>query len=317
MKLLSLKKIHNILLSGVALLLFCGSVSGGNTNQPASADSKILPTKRHETTVIGLINHDDFKGAILEFRDWFPNSTDSMTSRQTVQEGQHFEDQMVKGGHVLIDIVKINFADGSIAAREDGKDVVYRYQAEAKSSESPNPASLRLKDQNFDVVLDLYAILSGRTLLIHPTVNSQKPVAVTADPKNNTEAIKALEKILADRGLVALPDGGKFVQIVPRAIATNSNANSATLAGLKSDVIQMSAFNFKNAPFNQFCDFYGMMAGKKIVREGVFPAASISLHASNSLTKPELLYAMDVLLGWQGVKIVNVDEKTAKALLVH
>jgi hypothetical protein len=169
-------------------------------------------------------------------------------------------------------------------------------------------------NMNFAVALDLYSVLSGRTLLIHPAAYLQKPVVLSVDPTNNAEGIKALEKILADRGLVAIPDGGKFMQVVPQVMATNANPHSAKLADVKSDPTAVSALNFINAPFDQVCDFYGALAGKKLIRDGVCPAVSISIRASNGLSTPEALYALDVLLGWQGITIVNVDEKTAKVV---
>jgi hypothetical protein len=71
--------------------------------------------------------------------------------------------------------------------------------------------------------------------------------------------------------------------------------------------------NFENADFESIRRIYAALSGREIVRSGPVSAV-ISFHTNNSLSKAEVLYAMDVLLGWQGVKIVKVDSKTSRVV---
>ena len=245
----------------------------------------------------------------------FPNHTDSMTSREIVREGQSFEDEKIKDAHVKIESVRISFANGVVEARENGEDAVYRFKMDEKSNGGLKEASLRLNDLGFDAVFDLYAAISGRTLLVHQAANKKFPVVVAANPRNKAEAIQSLESVLSEKGFVVIPDGNKFEQVIPSELAKNANPHSTTLTVSKAgDKTAGANINFKGVPFEQVRDIYTQFSGRQIVQEGVLSAVTISLHSRNPLTKPELLYAIDVLLGWQGIKIVNVDEKTSKAI---
>jgi RNA polymerase sigma factor (sigma-70 family) len=317
MKMMTWIKIKTSIILGAATLVIGGTVAiaFSNTNEKPIVQSKVVSTTKHETTVISLVNLEDFKVALLEFRDWFPNRADSMTSREFVREGQSFEDKMVKDAHVKIGIVRIDFANGIIEARENGEDAVYRFKTDEKSNGGLKAASLRLNDLGFAAVFDLYSTISGRTLLVHPVVNNKFPVVVAANPRNKVEAIQSLESVLSEKGFAVISDGNKFEQILPKKLAKNANPRSATLAISKGgDDAAGGSVNFENVPFDQFRGFYAQLSGREILQEGALPAVSISLHSINLLTKPELLYALDVLLGWQGVKIINVDEKTSKAI---
>ena len=320
MKMMTWIKIKTSIILGAATLVIGGTVAiaFSNTNEKPIVQSKVVSTTKHETTVIGLVNLEDFKVVLLEFRDWFPNRADSMTSREFVREGQSFEDKMVKDAHVKIEIVRIDFANGIIEARENGEDAVYRFKTDEKSNGGLKAANLRLNDLGFAAVFDLYSTISGRTLLVHPVANNKFPVVVAANPQNKAEAIQSLESVLSEKGFAVVPDGNKFEQILPKELAKNANPHSATLAISKAgDNAAGISVNFENVPFNQIRGFYAQLSGREILQEGTIPAVSISLHPINTLTKPELLYALDVLLGWQRVKIINVDEKTSKAITVQ
>ena len=317
MKMMTWIKLKTAIVLGAATLVVGGTatVAFTDTNGNAIVHPKVVSTTKHETTVIGLVNLDDFKAALLEFLDRFPNHANSITSREFVREGQSFEDRMVKDAHVKIEIVQIDFANGVVEAREDGKDMVYHFNADEKSNGGLKVASLRLNDFGFDAVFDLYAEISRRTLLVHQAANSKFPVVVAANPRNKAEAIQSLESVLSEKGFAVIPDGNKFEQVLPSELAKNANPHSTTVTVSKAEDNAVGwNINFQNVPFEQVRDFYAQLSGRQIVQEGVLPAVTISLHTRNSLTKPELLYAMDVLLGWQGIKIVNVDEKTSKAI---
>src|ERR1035437_2541530 len=95
MKMMTWIKIKTSIILGAVTLVVGGTalIAFSNTNEKPIVQSKVVSTIKHETTVIGLVNLEDFKVALLEFRDWFPNGADSMTSREFVRVGQSFEDR--------------------------------------------------------------------------------------------------------------------------------------------------------------------------------------------------------------------------------
>ncbi len=317
MKTMTWIKLKTTIIISAASLVVGGTaaIAFTNTSREHIAQPEVVSPVKHETTVIGLINLDDFKVALLEFRDWFPDRTSSMTSREFLKQGQTYEDRMIKDANVKIEIIRINFADGLIEALENGEAAVYRFKRDDASNGGLKAASLRLNDLGFEAIFGLYAAISERTLLVHPAANKKMPVIVAANPRNKAEAIQSLESALSEKGFALIPDGNKFEQVIPNELAKNANPQSAALAVSKTaDDVASWSVDDKNIPFEMICNFYGKMSGREVLPEEFFPNVTLTLKTTNPLTKPEMLYAVDVLLGWQGVKIVNVDEKTSKAI---
>ncbi|HTX20330.1 MAG TPA: secretin N-terminal domain-containing protein [Candidatus Aquilonibacter sp.] len=84
-----------------------------------------------------------------------------------------------------------------------------------------------------DQVLDVYAKLVGRTLL-HAGLPSASIVLKTETPLTKTEAIEALQEVLALNGISVINVGDKFVKVVPSDQANASGApfNNETAAQL-------------------------------------------------------------------------------------
>ena len=313
----SVIKLQKIVALGAFALLAGGTVSTAfsQTDRTTNHFSELAATTKHETFVKGLFQLDDFKMAILECRDWFPNGNHYITGRFFIEEGQSFEDKAIKGAHVKIEIIRIHSTSGVIEAREDGKDTVYRYPTNAETNGGLVRASLRLNDSSFKTVFDLYSVFSKRTLLIHPLAHRQIPTKLTANPRNKAEAVQSLENALREKGFAVIPDGSKFAIIVPNELVKNVNPHSADLPVSKSDeTISSGTINFENVQFEVVRGIYANLIGRDIRQEVVMPGITLSLDTRNPLTKAELVYALDVLLDWQGFKIVIVNDKTAKVV---
>ncbi|HSY18547.1 MAG TPA: sigma-70 family RNA polymerase sigma factor [Candidatus Acidoferrales bacterium] len=271
---------------------------------------------RHETTVIGMVNLDDYKAVTLEFNDWFPGGRSSTRSRAFLHEGQSFDDDQVKDAYVKIEIIKIEFAKGLIHARENGASVTYRFETKQNSDANLEAVTLRLHDSSLKGVFDLYSILSdgSHTLLIHPDARKKMPVDIAANPQSKAEAIQFLVGWLNDQGITIVPDGNDLEQIVPGALVKNVHPGATALPAPKpGEDLQSGFISFENADFEHVRDIYAALIGRKIIQNGPV-SATISLQTRNSLSRAEVIYAFDVLLGWQGVKIVPVDSKTSKVV---
>ena len=317
MKIMTWIKLKTAIILGAVSLIIGETthLAFAGTNETTAVLPNSAGTTTHETTVIGLFNLDDFKGAILECRDWFPHGNRWITGRYFIREGQSINDNAIKGAPVKIEIVRINSTNGMVDAREDGKDLVYRFRMEAETNDVQKAASLRLNDSSFNKVFDFYSAFSERTLLIHPAAQGKFPVAIAANPRNKAQAIQIFEGVLTEKGLVIIPDGNKFVQILPKELATNANPRSATLAIANAEeMAQPGLIYFANVQFEQVRDIYAKLINREILQAGNLPDIQLSFRNSGPLTKSEVLYALDVLLDWQGVKIVQVDEKISKVV---
>lgn len=309
-----------ITIGGMALIL-CGTAAVAFTapHHAAASPQPIVSKTRHATTVIALVNLADFKAALLEFQDGFPNVNDSMTSRQLIHEGQSFEDQMIKGAHVKVEIDHINFADGAIEAQENGHPVTYHFHAPADSKAGTTPGSLQIHDTSLDAIFALYGVLSGsgRTLLIHPAARQKARVEINANPKTKTAAVHDLEQVLNEKGFVMVPDGASFEQVLPKAMAKHEDSSTTFPTDSKGTEKALGiGIDFKNVPFETVRKLFTQTSGLNVIEEGRLPPVTLSLKSRSPLTRAEYSHAMAVLLGWQGIKLVKIDDKTVKAIHV-
>ena len=310
-------KLKFAIVLGTVILIVGGTVTVAftGTNETDVAFPGYFSIAKHETTVIGLVNLDDFKMAMLECQDWFPKGNRYITGSYFIEEGQSFEDKDVKDAPVKIEIVRVHSTNGTVEARENGTDMVYQLKTQGETNDVLKAASLRFSDMPLDDVLDLYSEFSGRTLLIHPAVDRQTPVVVATNPRNKAEAIQSLERVLREKGLAVIPDGNKFEMIVPNELVTNANPHSAGLPVSPADeTVPTGTIDFENVDFEAVRDIYAKLIGRQILQDENLPDIRVAFHNRGPLTKSEVLYAFDVLFSWHGVKIVKLDEKTSKVV---
>jgi hypothetical protein len=147
------------------------------------------------------------------------------------------------------------------------------------------------------------------------------PVTLSAEATNKAEAVAIIEKALRKTGVTIIADGNRFEWLVP-AGATNIVSPAAILPGPASpepastnavNTLPESSINFINVELQQALDVYQALTGLKWVQDS--PSSftnTIAFHNQTPLTKTETLHAFDVLLAWQGLKVISVDDKSFK-----
>lgn len=177
--------------------------------------------------------------------------------------------------------------------------------------------SLELVDAGLDPVLSLYAECKGRTLLRSPRLPATS-FTLAALTTNQAQAALVLEKALAERGIATIPDGERFLMVVPASEATAVKPHSADLDtpprnGFRPELMPVGIIQFNEATLYQAADIYASLIGRKLDRNQ--PRLQATLHIifrnQTPLTKEECLYALDTLFYWQGVKVVPVGNGSA------
>jgi len=229
-----------------------------------------------------------------------------------VKPGEKFEDNTIKGAYVSFEILRINMAapEGEyIRLRENGNDVSYDF-------ENVDPAALstklgfELQRARFQDAVDLYSRWTGRTVLLHPKIKWSS-VSIRSAAQNEKEATAALEKHFREMGIASVDDGDKFVLLVPASIEKSVKLGPKVT---DSDSPQEGSI-YLESPVNSIIEFYGRMLGREQIRGDPIPGGQVYLR-SGMLTKAEVLYAFDTLLGWYGAKVVLIDEKTFEVVPV-
>ena len=91
--------------------------------------------------------------------------------------------------------------------------------SDAKAGESFPPGLLKFTDSDLLQVLDTYRDLSGRTVVRATAMPQAKINLETRTPLTRIEALQTLDTVLAENGIVMIPQGTKFVKAVAKKAA--------------------------------------------------------------------------------------------------
>ena len=278
---------------------------------PARAD--------HIVSVAGLVNLTNYQAALLIITDSPPEASFPMSTHKWVMEGQSFDDLYLKDKPAHIDILRIDFTNYVVRAKENGAATFFAPQTTNQLGTAAWKGIL-LNNVDFDDALDLYGTLKGQTLLIHPDVK-QPRLTISADVTNRIEAVSILKKALQMRGAAMVADGDKFEWIIPVG-ATNIILPAAIPArppakgppgANTTGTLPEGSINFIAAELPQLLGVYQALTAQKWVEDKSLSSADrFAFHNQTPLTKTETLHAFDVLLAWHGLKIVNVDDASFK-----
>src|ERR1700690_976417 len=277
----------------------------------------------HITWLIGLVNLAGYQAALLEMTNSPPDAAFAMDTHKWVVEGQSLDDLNLQDNHRHIEIVQIDFTNGIVRAKEKGGETLYTPR-ETNFMEVAAGKCLWLDHASFDDALDLYAITKDRTLLVHPEVN-RLSFSKLADVRSKLETARLMETALQEKGAVTVMDGNRFAWIVParltHAISAGAPPPASHPLGQPStnsvDTLPGGSINFVDTPLPDVLSVYQTLNGRKWVQNQPLPSApAFTFHNQTPLTKNETLHAFDVLLGWHGLKVVNLDDNSYKLVPV-
>ena len=176
---------------------------------------------------------------------------------------------------------------------------------------------MALTNASLGQVLEIYGAMTERTLLLHPHLVLPMKISSSAARTTQREGAEALEKLLATNGIVSVPDGEKFLMIVPKAEALKARPGSSQITRGKNstgkqEVIPAGMIDFRGATAAQVLSIYTALKSRKPELAGPSPPIPINLRAETTLTREEALYAMETLFAWQGFKVVPIGEEFLK-----
>jgi len=271
----------------------------------------------HSIGVIGLVNLTNYAAGLLVITDSPPDAPVSTSTHRWVTGNQSFDDLNLLNNRLHVEITQVDCANGVVRAKENGIDTFYLPQQTNLLAGFAAPG-FRLNNVGFDDALDFYAVAKGRTLLVHPDVKGPL-LTVSADVRTRAEAAGIMEKTLKGKGVAIIADGRSFEWIVP-AEATNLVPPAALPPRLPpkgsppanaADTTPAGSINFSNVDLAQILDVYKALTDQKWVQEKPLPSGgTYTFHNQAPLTKYEILHAFDVLLAWNGLKIITSNDKS-------
>jgi hypothetical protein len=259
--------------------------------------------------LVGIINIENQKLAVLED----PSSPARMRRELILREAQREDD---------LELIEIRPEQGTVKAKVSGASAPQILGLRDQSQLSIGSfQGLTLEDVGTATMLKLFAALSGRTVLQHPTLPALK-FTVKHSTTNRAEAAQILKDALTEKQITVVPDGEKFVLIAPKSQAANLNPHSAQLPTTSTnsasiELIPAGSITFHGALTAQVLAIYAEFRGDKLDRNSPLPpraGSTISLTMETALTKEECLYAMETLLNWNGITLAPAGDGLVKAV---
>jgi hypothetical protein len=184
---------------------------------------------------------------------------------------------------------------------------------------NPPPVGISFQNARLLSVLEFYGEIKGRSIL-HPFLGDSRTLTLRAPAKTKLEAVEAIEAALKVEGLAVVPDGTKFVLVVPQAQAASAAPRSSLIKasaekGKQPELIPRGAVDFRNADTMQAVQVYAYLVGRKLEEPDRIPRIAnpiVFLVSQTPLTKEEARYALDTIFAWQGFEMVEVGEQGIK-----
>ena len=232
-----------------------------------------------------------------------------------VREGQENEG---------VEVLKIHPESNEVELKLKGMDTPLTLTLTRQTnSQAPTGPGINLEDVGLRVVLDIYGELCGRSLLRSPLLPATN-FSVGIPATNRADAAKALERIFAEKEITTIPDGSKFVMVVPTSQASEVNPHapqvpssspaSVTKSATPEIISPGSLVDFRGADIRQVLDVYAVLIGAQLDPTGLPYGRAISFFTQTPLTKEETIYAFDTLFSWAGFKVVPAANGFVKAV---
>jgi hypothetical protein len=272
-------------------LLILGASGSVAVAQPAGTTVKL----------VGIVSVD-YSRAILEVVQ--TNYTRAHNPRAQTRQFQLAVNQTDSG----VQVQSIDASKGTATINVAGE--VRTLVLDSPNGAEPNkPSTIQLRGVKLQQVIYLYGQMKGRTVLQHPGLKDTG-FTLTANPKSKLEAAKALEGLFASHQIAVIPDGEKFVMLIPFALTNKVSPHSNKIADADPTVPPMSV-NFNNVPMSKVLGVYGQFLGRPVTNCENAPWAGIDFVQENSLSKGQICYGLETLFAWNGIRVSANNDNTS------
>jgi hypothetical protein len=172
-----------------------------------------------------------------------------------------------------------------------------------------------------DDALEIFSRLTGRTVLRPGLLPRLEDWNAEQLPTGSNAAVRFIEEAFAKTKVELLPDGDRFVRVLPAGWRETPLA--AALAFIKSPPAREDSLSetnlqpvampdYRALPLDQWLDIYSELSSRTILRPAFLPNVAIHsrhLIPQRRLTKEEAVYVLSVTLVMNGVAVVEDGEK--------
>lgn len=305
----------NVRTTGIPILLLCLAF-----HLPAQLTSPVL-------RLAGLINLPTMKRAVLDIAQ----NSSAQASQVMLAEEQR---------EANLEVREIHAENGTVTLNVQGTESpVTLSLSDLPSRAERSSPGLALENSDLNIVLRLYQDFVGRTVLQSPFLPATT-FTLKASVANQHEAALVLERAFAEKEIVTIADGSKFILVVPKSQAATATTHSSQIvssasnspasinptdspkalalpSNQASDLIPAGLIDFRGVEVRDVLKMYAELIGSNFDRRQALPPGNnkpVVLCSQTPLTKAELIYALDTLLSWQDIKVVPSSGGLVKAV---
>jgi hypothetical protein len=167
--------------------------------------------------------------------------------------------------------------------------------------------------------LAVYAAITGKTILQPCQLPQLQDSSFSEFPTNKPEAIIFIEQEFNKFGYELVPAGEKFVMVIQAQTRTNTLV-AAQLSRFQPPALNTNSpagagtLNFQNASVSQVLEIYSTLRRCQIIQPASLPSVCITLRTQQSLTREEVIYALNITMVLNG--IVAIDDGGKNVLVV-
>lgn len=210
------------------------------------------------------------------------------------------EDESEDGATVL----KIDPSAEIVMAKDDQTNITFHLNVPTSANSQTAPYCLTFDRANARGVLDFYARSINRTLIVHPDLwwpVFTKQITASDEPA----AMREIENALADMGAATIPDGNRFMLLVPEHIRSQVKPAAPAAPASTPPPQTPGMIDFIGVDITQAADVYAKLSGGRLDRQANFPVnnSKIYFKTMTPLSKADIIYAFKTLFAWENLRL--------------
>jgi hypothetical protein len=258
-----------------------------------------------QTRVVGILNVEDWQVAIVES----PAFRSPLEHQIVLRAGQRDAD---------LELLRIEAENGKVLVRLSAERDPRVLELEAGGLTNRPADGLLFDGVGIRTIMKFLGESSERNVLQHPSLPPVK-FSLRATATNRADVAQILKEALEAKDIVVLPDGGKFLMAAAKTQAAKLHPQSAQLAAVsgssEAEVMPRGSILFAAATVQNVLSILADFRGEKLERTTPLPDGRIFLTMETALTRAECRYALETLIGWQGIKLVPSGNGLVKPVL--
>jgi hypothetical protein len=177
--------------------------------------------------------------------------------------------------------------------------------------------SIAFTNADLSIVLQVYSECAGRTLLQHQALPTGSKFNLNKQPATPEEARKLIEAALLEKGIATIPDGDKFIMVVPQTVVPLVKP-AAPKPPFSGDTLPPGTMDMRGATMWRVLGLYADLVGKKLEPlDQLQWTEAVNLKTVTPISKTEAIYILKTIFAWRGIDVVPAAEGSIKAVRVY